>query len=101
MEIQIKVVSCCKFWIYLVGVNHKFYSRHVVNFVFIPTQLIYNMTVDIPSSLAKGFAYDPLSLYMKADQRFWDFRNRSTDVSTKYRQQKTYNLNSLAFLNSQ
>ena len=38
MEIQLKVVLCCKFLIYLVGVNHKIYIHHV-NFVFTPTQL--------------------------------------------------------------
>ena len=38
-------VSCCKFWIYWVGVNTKF-SCHVVNFVFTPNSKfqIYNMT---------------------------------------------------------
>ena len=26
MEIQFKVVLCCKFWIYWVGVNNKIYN---------------------------------------------------------------------------
>ena len=40
MEIQLKVMSCCKFLMYLVGVNHKIYSRHIVNDVFTLTQLL-------------------------------------------------------------
>ena len=46
MEIQINVVSCGKFWIHWVGVNHKIYSRHVVNLVFTPTQWIQNLQHD-------------------------------------------------------
>ena len=32
------VLSCCKFWIYWMGVNTKFTLCHIVNFVFTPTQ---------------------------------------------------------------
>ena len=42
-------MSCCKFWIYWVGVNTKFttwQSCHVVNFVFTPAQLIQNLQHD-------------------------------------------------------
>ena len=39
MEIQLKVVSCCKFLMYWAGVNHKINSPHVVNFDFTPIQL--------------------------------------------------------------
>ena len=75
MEIQSKEVSSCKFLIYLVGVNHKIYSRHVFLYLNPPSckLKIYNMTVDIYTcKLIKDFGLNG---------------SRSIDVITKYQQQ--------------
>ena len=39
--------SCCKFWIYWVGVNTRYSTCHFVNFVFTPTQLIQKLRHNI------------------------------------------------------
>ena len=38
MAYQLLYLSCCKFWIYWMGVNTTFTTWHIVNFVFTPTQ---------------------------------------------------------------